>query len=148
MSRRPTLRRNTHYSHPQSILFEIWNKSDKPIYFRLLKVGDHLEGDKITVAPNEVFSLNTEEFGITKPTGIFFFESQDSTEPFVGYRMKKNKLIFVRVKRKKNNRFIFGAQTGAFLGIARSTDSGLSKKNNVTKRDIEEIDLKQEIEKI
>ncbi len=139
--RRRTLRKGTVYSAPAQIAFELWNKLDKPIHFKIVQEGSQEGNSIITVQPNDVYSLKTDEIDASVPNTIYFYPaSSPMAQAFKAYKISPNKSMYVRVKEKKGN-FIFGPQTGAFLGIARSTDSGLAKKFNVTKNDIEEIEL-------
>ncbi len=144
MEKRETLRRPALYNNPDQITFELWNKTSKPVIFSLIHEHDLLiresrqELPRITVPSAEAYS--EEGYDLNDNTYIYFYKLEDSVSPFKAYRIWAGKPIYVRVKEQKG-KFIFGPQTGRFRGIARSTDSGLKRKNNVTKKDILEVEL-------
>lgn len=120
---------------PEDATFELVNKLDLPVYFSL---GCGINPLKLNLVKLNKHSTTYARIDTTKKTQLFISLQPEGAGTL--YTFKPGKTIFVRIK-QEGNTFIFGPQTGKYLGLSGKTESGLSLANNVKASEISESEV-------
>ena len=119
--------------------FEFWNKTNQPLY---ISVGDLQNNPEqipmLRLDSNKYYSLLRD---IKQPTYLLISdEPRITAKKTWKYYINPNKTIYVRMK-KEGNAFIFGPQTGPWMGFLKKTERGYPLSNNVTQGDMKQVKI-------
>lgn len=128
----------------KSVTVELWNKTSKPIRAEITEVDGHIDQEKSElIQPNGLTYREKEEKegkeGISLASPFFINVYNDKNQVTDIYRVDpKGKTVYIRFKSEKG-KDILGPQTGALIGFVKSTDTGLSLRNNISDKDIRKL---------
>ena len=117
--------------------FEFWNKTANTLYFSIGDPENNPESLALQPLPSDNFY--TAHLTISHPTYLLISDrpSQDAGVTWK-YSIAPNKTMYVRMK-QEGGKYIFGPQTGPWLGFLKKTERGYSLSNNVSSQDIKAV---------